>query len=196
MATKGERTRRALVEAAIARFAREGHRATTLASIAEDAGISPTAVYRHFADKDALFEAAVDADAEGLVALARAAIDVDTGGSLLTLLDQLSSGLVAAVTDHPLVGRVLAGLDVLSPESIVALPSLAELRAELTELLRFGQEADLVRTDLDAASAALGLETVVLEHVAYLVTVGGPTDISDERWAAVVNLLEVALRPC
>lgn len=196
MATKGERTRAALVQAAITRFARDGYRATTLASIAEDAGISPTAVYRHFADKDAIFEAAIDADAEGLVALARSAIDVDTGGSLLTLLDQLSSGLVAAVTDHPLVGRVLAGLDVLSPESIVALPSLAVLRGELTELLRFGQEADLVRTDLDAATAALGLETVVLEHVAYLVTVGGPTDVSDERWAAVVNLLEVALRPC
>jgi AcrR family transcriptional regulator len=195
MATKGERTRAALVAAAISRFARDGYRSTTLASIAEDAGVSPTAVYRHFPDKDAIFEAAIDADAEGLVNLARAAIDVDTGGDLLVLLDALSGGLAAAVTDHPLVGRVLAGLDVLSPERIVALPSLAELRGELTELVRFGQAAGLVRADLDPAVAALGLETVVLEHVAYLVTVGGPTDGSDERWAAVVALLEVALRP-
>jgi AcrR family transcriptional regulator len=194
--TKGERTRATLVGAAIARFARDGYRATTLASIAEDAGISPTAVYRHFPDKDAMFEAAVDADAEGMVALARQAIiGDDAGDDLLALLNQLADGLAAAVHDHPLVGRVLAGLDLLSPQRILALPSLAHLRADLTELLRFGQEAGLVRTGLDPAVMALGLETVVLEHVAYLVTVGGPAGASDERWAAVVSLLETALRP-
>jgi AcrR family transcriptional regulator len=193
--TKGERTRAALVQAAIARFARDGYRATTLASIAEDAGISPTAVYRHFPDKDAMFEAAIDADAEGMVALARDAIVGDTEGDLLGLLNQLTDGLAVAVQDHPLVGRVLAGLDLLSPERILALPSLAHLRADLTELLRFGQDAGLVRTGLDPAVMALGLETVVLEHVAYLVSVGGPAKASDERWAAVVSLLETALRP-
>ncbi|MCU1487518.1 MAG: TetR DNA-binding transcription regulator [Actinomycetia bacterium] len=195
MLTKGERTRGALVQAAITRFARDGYRATTLSSIAEDAGISPTAVYRHFPDKDAMFEAAVDADAEGMVGLARDAINGDTEGDLLALLNSLSDVLAAAVTDHPLVGRVLAGLDVLSPDRILALPSLAQLRSDLTELIRFGQAADLVRPTLDPANAALGLETLVLEHVAYLVTVGGPTNTSDERWAAVVSLLEVALRP-
>jgi AcrR family transcriptional regulator len=193
--TKGERTRATLVAAAIARFARDGYRATTLASIAEDAGISPTAVYRHFPDKDAMFEAAVDADAEGMVALAREAIGADAGDDLLVLLNQLTDGLAAAVHDHPLVGRVLAGLDVLSPERIMALPSLAHLRVDITELLRFGQEAGLIRPGVDPAVLALGLETVVLEHVAYLVTVGGPANASDERWAAVVQLLEVALRP-
>jgi AcrR family transcriptional regulator len=193
--TKGERTRAALVQAAIARFARDGYRGTTLSSIAEDAGISPTAVYRHFPDKDAMFEAAVDADAEGMVGLARDAIGADAGDDLLVLLNQLTDGLAVAVQDHPLVGRVLAGLDVLSPERILALPSLAHLRADLTELLRFGQDAGLVRTGLDPAVMALGLETVVLEHVAYLVTVGGPAHASDDRWTAVVALLETALRP-
>jgi AcrR family transcriptional regulator len=193
--TKGERTRAALVSAAITRFARDGYRATTLASIAEDAGISPTAVYRHFSDKDAIFEAAVDADAEDMVTLARNAVMGDSEGDLLTLLDSLSDVLAAAVTHHPLVGRVIAGLDPFSPAAILALPSLAGLRGDLTELIRFGQEADLVRKSLDPATAALGLETVVLEHVAYLVSVGGPTHASDERWAAVVALLEVALKP-
>jgi AcrR family transcriptional regulator len=193
--TKGERTRAALVQAAIARFARDGYRGTTLSSIAEDAGISPTAVYRHFPDKDAMFEAAVDADAEGMVGLARDAIGADAGDDLLVLLNQLTDGLAVAVQDHPLVGRVLAGLDVLSPERILALPSLAHLRADLTELLRFGQDAGLVRTGLDPAVMALGLETVVLEHVAYLVTVGGPAHASDDRWTAVVARLHTALPP-
>ena len=195
MPTKGERTRAALVAAAIRRFGRDGYRATSLASIAEDAGISPTAGYRHFPDKDAIFEAAVDADAEDMVALARDAVMGDAEGDLLALLDALSDVLAAAVTKHPLVARVIAGLDPLSPASILALPSLSQLRADLTELIRFGQEADLVRPSLDPATAALGLETVVLEHVAYLVSVGGPTNASDERWAAVVSLLETALRP-
>lgn len=193
--SKGARTRQALVDAAVHRFATDGYRGTTLTAVAGDVGISPAAVYRHFADKDELFLAAVNADAEGLVGLARDALGVDTGGSLLELLGQLSDGVAVAAADHPLVARVLAGLDVLSPQRILELPALAELRAELVELLRFGQAAGLVRADLDPAPTVLALETVVLDHVAYLVTIGGPAPGPDERWAAVVHLLDAALRP-
>ena len=193
---KGERTRAALVDAAIRRFASEGFHRVSLSDIARDVGVSPTAVYRYFPDKEALFEAAVDADAQALVALARDALTRDVGGSLLELLGRLAAGLVAAAHEHPLVARVLAGADIMTPARILALPTLAEFRTELTALLEFGQSHGLVRGDLDPALAALGLETVVLNQVAYLVASGAvERHEPDARWTAVVSLLDAALRP-
>jgi len=193
---KGERTRAALIRAAIARFASEGYNRVSLTDIARDVGVSPTAVYRYFPDKEALFEAAVDADAEALVAFARDALTRDVGGSLLELLGRLAAGLVTAAHAHPLVARVLAGADVMTPARILALPTLAVFRSELAELLELGQSFGLVRRDLDPAVAALGLETVVLNHVGYLVASSAvESHQPDARWSAVVSLLDAALRP-
>ena len=58
--TKGDRTRQALLDAAIVRFAREGYRGTSVADVCRDAGLSTTASYPYFANKEAIFVAAVD----------------------------------------------------------------------------------------------------------------------------------------
>jgi AcrR family transcriptional regulator len=193
---KGERTRAALIRAAIGRFASEGFHRVSLTDIARDVGVSPTAVYRYFPDKEALFEAAVDADAEALVTFARDELSRDVGGSLLELLGRLAAGLVTAAHEHPLVARVLAGADIMTPARILTLPTLAEFRSELAALLAYGQSLGLVRRDLDPAVAALGLETVVLNQVGYLVASGMvESHEPDARWAAVVSLLDAALRP-
>jgi AcrR family transcriptional regulator len=65
--SKGERTRRTILEAAIARFGRDGYRATSVADIARDAGVSGTAAYAYFPNKEALFVAAVDHDAAAVI---------------------------------------------------------------------------------------------------------------------------------
>ena len=65
--TKGDRTRQALLHGAIARFAREGYRGTSVADVCRDAGLSTTASYPYFANKEALFIAAVDEDVAGLI---------------------------------------------------------------------------------------------------------------------------------
>ena len=66
--SKGEQTRRAILDAAIARFGREGYRATSVADIARDAGVGGTVAYAYFPSKEALFLAAIDEDAAGEVA--------------------------------------------------------------------------------------------------------------------------------
>src|SRR5436190_1642169 len=68
--TKGARTRHAILRAAIERFARDGFRVASVADIARDAGVSGTLVYAYFPNKEALFLAAVDEDASGLIHLA------------------------------------------------------------------------------------------------------------------------------
>ena len=65
--TKGDRTRHAILAAAVIRFAREGYRGTSVADACRDAGLSTTASYPYFANKEALFVAAVDEDVAGLI---------------------------------------------------------------------------------------------------------------------------------
>lgn len=183
------------MNAAIARFARDGYQKVSLSDIAADAGVSPTAIYRYFSDKETLFTAAVDADAEGLVALTRARLQVDVGPSLVDLLDLLSEALVAAIEDHPLVGRVLVDRGLLT-KRVLELPSLVELRAEIASLLEELQAGGIVRASLDAKSAALALESIVLNHLAELTSAGSEGgSIYDDRWRAVVGLVDAALKP-
>ena len=82
--TKGEQTRQAILDAAIARFGRDGYRATSVADIARDAGVGGTVAYAYFPNKEALFLAAIDEDAaavihEGLVERHRRAHGRRTG---------------------------------------------------------------------------------------------------------------------
>ena len=54
-ATRSERKRDAIVEAATEIFLRNGYRGTSMDDIAAAAGVSKQTVYSHFADKEALF---------------------------------------------------------------------------------------------------------------------------------------------
>ena len=56
-----------ILDAAIARFGREGFRATSVADIARDAAVGGTVAYAYFPNKEALFLAAVDEDAAGVI---------------------------------------------------------------------------------------------------------------------------------
>lgn len=53
--------RQAILDAATRRFLRQGFAATTMDAIAAEAGVSKLTVYAHFADKDNLFQAIVQA---------------------------------------------------------------------------------------------------------------------------------------
>jgi AcrR family transcriptional regulator len=53
--TKGERTHRAIVEAAYTLFLQQGYAATSMRQIAEHAGLALGGIYNHFASKEAIF---------------------------------------------------------------------------------------------------------------------------------------------
>ena len=57
---KSERSRRAVLDAALSLFARHGFRGTTMRDIAQRAEVSTGNVYHHFPDKDALFSALIE----------------------------------------------------------------------------------------------------------------------------------------
>jgi AcrR family transcriptional regulator len=57
---KSERSRRAVLDAALRLFARQGYRATTMREIADRAKVSTGNVYHHFPDKERIFRELLD----------------------------------------------------------------------------------------------------------------------------------------
>ncbi len=60
-ATKGDQTRQKVLEAAHGLFLRQGYHGTSMRQIASASGLALAGIYNHFADKDALFSAVLDA---------------------------------------------------------------------------------------------------------------------------------------
>jgi AcrR family transcriptional regulator len=188
--TKGERTRRRLLELAVARFADQGYRATSVSSIAREAGVTQAAVYAYFPNKEALFEAAVDRDAAGLIAAARA--ELDEGLPLADQIPVLLLHLRLGVDQHRLARRVLAGQEPEVIARLVDLPALQDITAELAQELRTAQERDELRVDVDVDDLAVGIETVVLSLLMSAVQVPGE---ADQRVTGVVAVFRALLSP-
>lgn len=91
----GEERRQRIVEAAVDLFSRKGFRGTTTREIAEAAGISEAMIFKHFATKQELYSAIIEAKSiteELLARTAKAAAAKDDAGVLralgLTMLEQ------------------------------------------------------------------------------------------------------------
>src|SRR3954451_6752913 len=147
--SKGAQTRQSILDAAIARFGREGFRATSVADIARDAGVGGTVPYAYFADKEALFLAALDEDAAGVIHEGLSHILEEEPG--IPDWQHLLFTLVAALEYHPLARRLLSGLEPDVTDRVVEIPALTELRKVCAERLRTEQLAGTVRADIDPA---------------------------------------------
>lgn len=195
--TKGDRTRSALLAAAVVRFAREGYRGTSVADICRDAGLSTTASYPYFANKEALFVAAVDEDVAGLiddaVSLVAMGEDPDQWGRLMM------RALVAHMDPHPLAGRILRGLEPEFTMRLLQIPALEELRKSVTELLRDHQLAGRVRNDIDPPETANGLVVIVISLLMVTLQTGaggaGNAAAYEQVASDVESVLQAATRP-
>ena len=189
-ASKGERTRHALLEGAIRRFAADGFRATSVSGIARDAGLTPAAAYAYFDGKEALFAAAVDADAAGLIGKALGPV---LSGTFDTEWQALIGALVQGLGEHPLARRILAGLEPEHTERLLDIPALMELEVGIAARLRAGQAAGEVRPDIDTGLIASGLVTTVMSILIAVLQTGIPAD--SNRADGVAALLASALSP-
>lgn len=100
--------RDALLKAALVRLQADGVAKLSLRALAADAGVSPTAVYRHFADKQALL-AAIASD--GFWGITRhmqqhlGEVPCDT----LTALQRIGVGYITYAAHHPAHYRLMFG---------------------------------------------------------------------------------------
>ena len=189
--TKGELTRARILDAAIARFGRDGFRATSVADIARDAGVAGSAPYAYFAGKQDLFLEAIDHDA---AAVLEAGLDATTdGGDLLDWHGALFFNLIGAVDHHPLAGRLLAGREPEVTRRVLESGGLGELRAAYAERLVEAQAAGQVRSDIDVKATADGIVTILLSLLMSVVQLG--PDVADPYRDDVVGVFRAALAP-
>jgi AcrR family transcriptional regulator len=158
--TRGEQTRRAILDAAIARFGRDGYRATSVADIARDADVGGTLTYAYFPNKEALFLAALDEDAAAVID--EGVSSILEGEHPEAWRESLILTLVDAVERHPLARRVLAGLEPHVTSRMLDIPAMTELRKAIAERLRSDQASGRVRPDIDAVAVGNGAVVIVI----------------------------------
>jgi AcrR family transcriptional regulator len=191
--TKGDRTRQALLQAAIVRFAREGYRGTSVADVCRDARLSTTASYPYFANKEALFIAAVDEDVAELIddAVLFVTIDEDPGHWGRVIM----RALVAHVDAHPLAGRILRGLEPDFTMRLLHIPALQELRKTVTELIRAQQIEGSVRQDIHPGQTAGGMVVIVISLLMATMQTGADDGGYELVAGDVESVLHAATRP-
>jgi AcrR family transcriptional regulator len=167
---KGAQTRQAILAAAIARFGRDGYRSTSVADIARDASVGGTVAYAYFPNKEALFLAAVDEDAAGVIEEGLSSIFDEVNVADWRRL--LIASLVGALEHHPLARRLLGGLEPEATVRVLEIPALEELRKALAERLRADQLVDRVRTDIDPTGTANAVVAIVLSMLMAVVQLG------------------------
>ena len=187
-ATKGERTRLRLLALAIERFGERGYRATSVSEIARAAGLTQAAAYAYFPSKEALFDAAVEADAAALVDTAKSrAAGVPVG----QLVPMLIMCLLAEIEHHPLTGRVVGGHEPDALQRLVNLPALGRLTGDIADAVRRAQARGEVRDDLDADLFASGAEAIVVSLVMSVTQVGASTEA--RRQLGVLSIFDAVL---
>jgi AcrR family transcriptional regulator len=190
-ASKGHRTRQSLIAAAIIRFAREGYRGSSVADICRDAGLSTTASYPYFPNKEALFVAAVDEDVAGLITDGVSLVVVETvpahwGRVILT-------GLLARIDEHPLARRIVSGLEPEFTMRLLGIPALAQLRKDVASMIGAQQISGAVRGDVEPVQMANGIVIIVISLLMSTLQTGGAgLDLVADDVEAV---LQAATRP-
>jgi AcrR family transcriptional regulator len=191
--SKGDRTRQSLLDAAIVRFAREGYRGTSVADVCRDGGLSTTASYPYFANKEALFIAAVDEDVAGLIDDAVSFVTIDEDPQQWGRL--LMRALVSHLDAHPLAGRILRGLEPDFTMRLLHIPALQELRKTVTELIRVQQLEGGVRQDIDPRQTASGIVVIVISLLMATMQTGVDDGSYDTVATDVESVLHAATRP-
>jgi AcrR family transcriptional regulator len=188
--SKGDRTRQSLIDGAIVRFAREGFRGTSVADVCRDAGLSTTASYPYFPNKEALFVAAVDEDVAGLIddAVSLVGIESDQHWGHTMMLN-----LIERLDFHPLARRILSGLEPDFTMRLIGIPALDQLRKGVAELMRSLQLTGEVRRDVEPDQMASGIVVIVISLLMTIVQTGGAG--FDVIAADVEAVLDAATRP-
>ncbi|WP_203781815.1 TetR/AcrR family transcriptional regulator [Paractinoplanes rishiriensis] len=162
-----EQARRAqLVGVTIELVARHGYPGTSLARIAEAAGISKAAVLYHFATKDAVVQAAYGSVLDSLTGYVGTAVDAASGSAAV---EAYIRSLILYLHDHPDHTRMIVeGLS--GATGIDDTPHAPSRRDVVASLIEAAKEAGDYRPGVDAQATAVivngAVDAIVSENLA------------------------------
>jgi AcrR family transcriptional regulator len=193
---KGTATRQRILDAAVARFASQGFRDTTVAAVARDAGVTAPAVHAYYGSKLELFHAAFECDVAPVVE----ALHGGVGPGRQLALDSTAAqhGLVPRVAAefaaHPLAMRIFQGNEPEHTAELMGLPAVVEAHDRLTRRVAEDQQAGTLRDDLPAGALADALETLVFALLLGPVQMSGENSDPGRRWA-IAAVISRGIRP-
>jgi AcrR family transcriptional regulator len=174
---RSETMRAALVTAARALFVRDGFAATGTPEIVTQAGVTRGALYHHFADKTALFDAVVVAEAQAIAAQVR---QVDYAG--LTAEQALLRGGDAFLAAMQGGGR--ARLMLREAPAVLGLARLAQIDAETGGTTLIEGLAGQLRPDAPLRQVA-AVMSAAFDRAALAIDAG--EDVA--QWRAALKLM-------
>ena len=137
----------AVLRAAIDLFNRKGYDATSIGDVADELGVTKSAVYHHVASKDALLAEALDEALVELEALVAGAVAAD-GSAYDRLRDVVRRSVEVLVAHQPAV-TLLLRVHGNSPTELAALERRRRIDAQLAALVRAAAAEGALRSDLD-----------------------------------------------
>ena len=160
-------TRDSILDAAEKLFVEQGVSRTTLQHIATEAGVTRGAIYWHFDDKGALFNAMMERAILPLEAEMQVLDQVESDDPLVDLRNHMLAVLDRTVND-PGARRVfeIATLKVEFVGEMDAVrqrrqDNLANWKSRAERRIRLAADKGLIARDIDAARVALGLWTMI-----------------------------------
>lgn len=182
--------RAALISAGLAELAREGLDGVSLRGVARRVGVAPTAVYRHFADKEALLAAIADECSDRIAAVMQAAVaEVPASAGPLERFRATGIAYVRFAVAHPEHFRAIAvpGFTERAPPEKVA-QQLAWQASERAILERAQDDDEFSRMPLDDALLAA---SALVHGLAMMIVEGRLGPVDDAR---AIALAEAATR--
>jgi TetR/AcrR family acrAB operon transcriptional repressor len=160
-------TRDSILDAAEKLFVEQGVSRTTLQHIASAAGVTRGAIYWHFDDKSALFNAMMERATLPLEAELQVLDESESGDPLYNLREYMLAVLRRTVED-PIARRVfeIATLKVEFVDELDAVRvrrkhNLAQWMARAERRIKLAAEQGLIAKNIDAATVALAMWTMI-----------------------------------
>ena len=199
-----ERTRRAILDAALVEFSEKGHAAARMDAVAEAAGISKPMIYSYFGDKDALYAAA----------LREAYVQIRAGESELQLGDlepvEAVRTLVHFTFDHfrekPWFISMLNTENLLGGETVRSIVDVGDIQStmisELRRVLDHGEREGVFRKGVDPVELYITIASLCYFPISNRHTLRAVFKVPvDDAWVearkrAVSDMVLADLRPC
>ena len=188
-------TRELILDAARELFARDGYEAVTMRGIADQIEYSPTAIYLHFADKDALIHELCVAD---FLALAEAFQPIALVADPIERIKRIGRTYVEFALAHPVHYRLMFMTSLCQDEGQLdngrkgdpAQDAYAFLRIAVVEGLARGRfREDFTDPELICQTLWAGVHGVAALHIALSGDTWVPWRSTDDRTTAMLETL-------